>query len=201
MSFLEGYGIGLGMIIFIGPVFFLLLNSSLQYGKKAGLAVALGIIFSDFICVGLCYYGFSSFISIEKNEFLIGGIGSVIIFGLGISYLLKKIIIDTNVTINSRSLKVFFLKGFSVNFFNPFVFAVWIGVYNYGMHKYSSTESLLVFVFAVLTGIFTTDVLKVFLSEKLKKFISPKRLILFFRITGILLIVLAFRLFYLVWYY
>ncbi len=201
MSFLEGYGIGLGMIIFIGPVFFLLLNSSLQYGKKAGLAVALGIIFSDFICVGLCYYGFSSFISIEKNEFLIGGIGSIIIFGLGISYLLKKIIIDTNVTINSRSLKVFFLKGFSVNFFNPFVFAVWIGVYNYGKHKYSSTESLLVFIFAVLMGIFTTDVLKVFLSEKLKKFISPKRLILFFRITGILLIVLAFRLLYLVWYY
>ena len=70
MSILEGYVIGLGMVIFIGPVFFLLLNSSLQSGVKAGVAVALGIIVSDIICVALCYYGLSSIINIEKNSIL-----------------------------------------------------------------------------------------------------------------------------------
>ena len=83
MSILEGYVIGLGMVIFIGPVFFLLLNSSLQSGVKAGVAVALGIIVSDIICVALCYYGLSSVITIEKNQFWIGVVGSIIILNFG----------------------------------------------------------------------------------------------------------------------
>ncbi|MBQ0740572.1 LysE family transporter, partial [Aquimarina celericrescens] len=69
MYLLEGYAIGLGMIIFIGPVFFLLLHSSIQYGSKAGVAVALGIIFSDIVCVMLCYFGLSSFILVPQHQF------------------------------------------------------------------------------------------------------------------------------------
>ncbi len=199
MSFIEGFVIGLGMIIFIGPVFFLLLNSSFQSGSKAGVAVALGIIFSDIVCVALCYYGLSSFIGLEQNQFWIGVIGSAIIFGLGINYLIKKAIITSKTSIDSKGLGAFFLKGFSVNFFNPFVFVVWIGVYNYGQHKYDTSESLLLFLTAVLSGILTTDLLKVFLSKKVKRFISPGRLSVFFKTTGVLLILFSIRLLYLVW--
>ncbi|WP_103071323.1 LysE family translocator [Aquimarina sediminis] len=199
MPFIEGFTIGVGMIIFIGPVFFLLLNSSLQFGSKQGVAVALGIIFSDILCVFLCHYGLSTFVSAEQNQFWIGGIGSLILFGLGISYLIKNNNDDTNVTIHSRGVHTFFLKGFSVNFFNPFVFVVWIGVYNYGEHKYPTIESLLIFIGSVLAGILTTDLLKVFLSKRIRKFILLKRLIVFFKITGILLILFSFRLLYLVW--
>ncbi len=199
MSFIEGFLIGLGMIIFIGPVFFLLLNSSLQFGSRAGVAVALGIISSDVSCVGLCYYGLSAFVTIEQNQFWIGVIGSVIIFGLGVNYLVKKVTISKDILVQSKGLHSFFLKGFSVNFFNPFVFTVWIGVYNYGIHKYSENRSLFIFIGAVLIGILTTDLLKVFLSRKVKKFISPKRLSIFFKMTGIILICFSIRLLYVVW--
>ncbi|WP_282087589.1 LysE family translocator [Aquimarina algiphila] len=199
MSFLEGFIIGLGMIIFVGPVFFLLLNSSFQFGSKAGTAVALGIICSDVVCVMLCYYGLSAFVTIEQNKFWIGVIGSVIVFGLGINYLMKKVTTTTDIIVQSKKLHSFFLKGFSVNFFNPFVFAVWIGVYNYGQHKYSENGSLFIFIVAVLTGILTTDLLKVFLSKKVEKFISSKRLSIFFKVTGFLLICFSIRLLYVVW--
>ncbi len=199
MSFLEGYVIGFGMIIFIGPVFFLLLNSSFQYGSRAGVAVALGIIVSDIVCVTLCYYGLSSFITVESNQFWIGIIGSIIVFVLGINYLVKKAKITTEVSIHTRRLHTFFIKGFSVNFFNPFVFVVWIGVFNYGQHKFPDTRFLIVFLSSVLLGILTTDLLKVFLSKKVKKFISVNRLTMFFRITGVVLIVFSIRLLYLVW--
>lgn len=199
MSFIEGFAIGLGMIIFIGPVFFLLLNSSLQFGSKAGVAVAFGIIFSDIVCVLLCYYGLSTFINVEQNQFWIGIIGSAIVFGLGINYLIKKVKTTTEVYLHFKGLPTLFLKGFSVNFFNPFVFAIWIGVYNYGEHKYPANGSLLIFIGSVLIGILTTDLLKVFLSKKVKKFISPERLIVFFKVTGVFLILFSFRLLYLIW--
>lgn len=198
MSFVEGYFIGLGMIIFIGPVFFLLLNSSFQYGTKEGIAVALGIIVSDIVCVLLCYYGLSKFITIEQNQFWIGVIGSAIVFGLGINYLIKKAVITANVSMNTRGLHTFFIKGFSVNFFNPCVFAVWIGVFQYGKSKYSDQGLLFVFLTSVLLGILTTDLLKVFLSKKVKRFISPKRLSAFFKVTGVILIIFSIRLLYLV---
>ncbi len=199
MSFLEGFAIGLGMIIFVGPVFFLLLNSSFQWGTKAGVAVALGIIASDIVCVALCYYGLSSFINADSNQFWIGIIGSVILFILGINYLLKKARITSEVIINTRGLQTFFIKGFSVNFFNPFVFVVWIGVFQYGKTKYPDHGLFFAFLVAVLAGILTTDLLKVFLSKKLKKFISPKRLTIFFKVTGVVLILFSIRLLYLVW--
>ncbi len=199
MSFIEGFSIGLGMIIFIGPVFFLLLNSTLQFGVKAGVAVAFGIIFSDFVCVGLCYYGFSSLLNIEQHQFWIGIIGSVILFGMGITYVFKEVAIPEHNILNAKGFQTFFLKGFNINFFNPFVFAVWIGVYQYGKSKYLNQELFIIFLMAVLLGILTTDVLKVLLSKKVKGFISPKRLTIFFKGTGIILMLFAIRLLYLVW--
>jgi len=199
MSFIEGFGIGLAMIIFVGPVFFLLLNSSFQYGVKAGISVALGIIVSDIVCVVLCYYGLSSFMTASQNQFWIGIIGSIILLGLGINYLFKRVYITNELPMVSRKLSTFFIKGFSVNFFNPFVFVVWIGVFRYGQEKYNDITSVFMFLLAVLVGILTTDLLKVFLSEKLKKFISEYRLKIFFRITGIVLLAFSFRLAYLVW--
>lgn len=197
MSFIEGYSIGLGMIIFVGPVFFLLLNSSLQSGRKAGFAVALGIIFSDVICVLLCYYGISAFFVSEKHQFWIGVLGSLIILVLGIGYLFKKALSVTNTMPIPKRIVTFFIKGFSVNFFNPFVFAVWIGLFQYGESKYPDIQ-LWVFITSVLLGILTIDVLKVVLAEKVKKFVSPKRLTLFYKITGAVLILFAIRLLYLV---
>ncbi len=199
MPFLEGYAIGLGMIIFVGPVFFLLLNSSFQSGSKAGIAVALGIIVSDIVCVTLCYYGFSSLTRIDDNQFWIGLIGSSIVFLLGISYIFKKPKLISETSINFKGLHVFFIKGFSVNFFNPFVFVVWMGVFNYGKSTYPTPRLLLIFLGAVLFGILTIDLLKVFLSRKVKRFISTQRLAIFFKITGVILILFSFRILYSIW--
>ncbi|GAA3512273.1 LysE family transporter [Aquimarina addita] len=198
MYVLEGFVIGLGTIIFIGPVFFLLLNISLQKGVKAGLIVALGIISSDIVCVLLCYFGVSQLFVTAAYQFWLGIVGSIILFGLGISYVLKKPVFVNTRQIKSKALYSFFIKGFSVNFFNPFVFIVWVGIYKYGQLKYTNEVSMLWFLVTVLLGILVTDILKVFLSEKLRKFITSKRLKIFFRITGVILILCSIRVLYIV---
>lgn len=198
MYLIEGFVFGLGMVIFIGPVFFLLLNSSIQQGISAGLAVALGIIVSDVICVILCYLGLSQiFISIEY-KFWFSVIGSIILFVLGVSYIIKKPILGNKKDIKSSGFGSFFVQGFSVNFFNPFVFVVWIGVYQYGQVKYVDERDVLWFLIAVLIGVLTTDILKVFLSEKLRKFVTTRRLNMFFKIIGVLLLLFSIRILYIV---
>ncbi len=187
------------MIIFIGPVFFLLLNSTLQYGVKVGISVALGIIISDVVCVLLCYYGFSSFLTISQNQVWLAAIGSIILFGLGVHYLFKKATVTHTISISSKDILSFFMRGFSVNFFNPFVFLVWIGVFKYGQHKYVANHSFVTYIIAVLVAIFITDMTKVFLSKKLQRFISVKRLAVFFKITGVVLILFSIRLLVFVW--
>ncbi len=197
MAFIEGFIIGVGMIIFIGPVFFLLLNSSLYSGIKAGIMVALGIIVSDIICVLLCLYGFSTFITVSENQFWLGIISSVLLLALGFFYLFKRVDLSTTHLKHDKNLSSFFIKGFSINFFNPFVFVVWIGVYNYGESKFSLNFQLTLFLTAVLIGIFATDVCKVILSKKLKKYLSKKRLLFVFKGTGIILILFSLRV---LWY-
>jgi len=196
MSFVEGFIIGLGMIIFVGPVFFLLLNSSLQYGTKAGTAVAIGIIISDVFCVLLCYFGLTTMIVSEAHQFWIGVAGTTILFGLGIHYLFKKQEGTGSFISNGKDWYTFLVKGFSVNFFNPFVFVVWMSVFQYGKSKYSAQEDLISYLIAVLVGIFFVDLLKVFLSKKLRNIISKRRLNLFFKITGVVLILFSFRILY-----
>ncbi len=62
---------------------------------------------------------------------------------MGINYLIKK---DYSLTTNNDKLKTksFFLQGFLINFVNPFVFMVWIGVLDYSENSWGmSNKSLL----------------------------------------------------------
>ncbi len=197
MVFLEGFLVGLGMIIFIGPVFFTLLKSTLQFGFGAGISVALGIVVSDVVCIGLCLFGAKSFFEHAENQFWIASVGSVILIGLGLKYLLKPNV-HTNPDLQLRSYHYtgFFAKGFLVNFVNPFVFLVWIGLIGLSHGKYGFSAELGVWLGASLLGIFTTDSLKVLFANKVKKLIQPNILLWAYRIIGILLIGFGFRMIY-----
>jgi threonine/homoserine/homoserine lactone efflux protein len=198
MAFLEGYLIGLGMIVFIGPVFFTLLKSALNYGFWAGMMVALGIFISDVVCVVLCAFGAIPFFENTENQFYLAVGGSAILLGLGLKYLLKpNVNVDEQVKLNAGHYTAYFTKGFLVNFVNPFVFLVWISVIGLAQGKYGAGQELWVFLTAALLGILTTDSLKVVFADRIKGLIQPKVLLRAYQIIGVLLIGFGFRL---VWF-
>ncbi len=195
MDFLEGYLVGLGMIIFIGPVFFFLLSSTLKFGFKSGLLIVLGIIFSDIIYVLLCNYGLASFLALPSSNFLIAIIGGLLLVGIGLKYLLvKKIDIEDKIVLKPNHFISFFIKGFLVNFVNPFVLIVWMGIVKYA--EESTSGNPIFFLIGILLGIFSTDLLKVVLAKQIKRFISPSILLLVYKIVGILLILFGIRMFF-----
>jgi threonine/homoserine/homoserine lactone efflux protein len=192
MNFIEGYGIGLGMIVFIGPVFFFLLSSTLQGGLAAGLWVALGIILSDVVFVLLCSYGLHSFMSNPLHQQWISLLGGGLLMGFGLKYLLSTHEPEGTSSLPSPQHHAwYFVKGFLINFVNPFVLMVWIGLVNYGQQKHADDRFL--FIGGILLGIFTLDVGKVFLAKRIQSFINSPALRWTYRIVGIILIGFGIR--------
>ncbi|MFC2176280.1 LysE family translocator [Bacteroidota bacterium] len=189
MSFLEGFGVGLAMVVFIGPVFFTLLKSALSYGFWAGMMVAFGVFVSDVLCVTLCAFGAIPFFKNPDNQFWLAIIGSVILFGIGLKYLFKPSVnTESELKLGKGQYTAYFVKGFLVNFVNPFVFLVWIGVIGFAQTKYGVGADLWLFLGAALLGILITDSTKVVFANRLKNLFKPQFLLKAYQVIGILLI-------------
>lgn len=189
MPFLEGLLYGLGLAFLIGPVFFTLLQASLKHGVGSGLAVAVGIFASDIVCVVICTLGVATILQDVRNQAYLALGGSVILIGLGLKYVVKpKIKTDVDEKQTVAGYLGYALKGFLVNFVNPFVFFVWIGIIAVGSSKYNLDSSLKYYLAGALVGIFSTDAAKAVLAHKIKRFIKPKILMVLFRVIGICLI-------------
>lgn len=200
MTFIEGYLTGLALIIFIGPVFFTLIQSTLEYGVKSGLSVALGIFFSDVICVLLLYgFGASDFFTNPDNKLLLGIIGAIILIGLGLKYALRPVLnTEVDLSLKTADYLKFFTKGFLVNFVNPFVFVVWMGIIGFASNSHPGHMGLSIYLAGTLLGILTTDSFKAIFAHKIKGLLQPVWLERTYRVIGIALILFGVRMLFLV---
>lgn len=193
----EGYITGLTMIVFIGPVFFTLVQSTLQYGVKAGFAVTLGIFISDAVIATLCLFGAVGFVENVRHQFWLALAGGLILFFIGFKYILKPTINTvSDFKPSVFSLSAFFAKGFLVNFVNPFVFMVWISITALAKIKFDNWNDSMYFLIAALAGILTTDSLKVVLAGRIQKLLHPVLLRKIFFVIGLILICFGIRFFY-----
>ena len=195
MAIFTGILLGLSTLVFVGPVFFYLLQSSIENGFKAGLAVALGIIIGDILCVLFAVYGLSDFFSTPQNIRYFGLVGGIILIILGVLYLIKR---EENnksqKSISGKSYLIYGINGFLINFVNPFVFAVWFGFYAIAVSSFSTTWEIYICLSFILLTIFSTDLLKVYFAQKLTKFITLSKLTVIFKILGLVMIGFGIRL-------
>ena len=195
MEVITGILLGLSTLLFIGPVFFYLLKSSLEVGFKAGFAVALGIIIGDVIYVILALQGLGGFLQKEENAKWMAMAGGLLLIGMGLKYLLRPSIkTKGSKKTNSRSLWIYLLNGFLINFVNPFVFGVWVLFLTINQTKFDSQTSVVVSLSVTLAIIFLTDLLKAIFANKLKKFMSATRLKVVYQIFGIIMLLFGGRL-------
>lgn len=184
------------MIVFIGPVVFTLLKATLEKGTKAGVMVASGIIVSDIVVILICLAGAIPFFENENNQFWIALFGSILLLLLGIKYMMSEEQEGLMKTETSkRDAATSFTNGFLVNFINPFVFMVWIGIIVLAESNYGSGWSLWTFILAILLGIYSQDLVKVFFAKKIKPFLDPKKLMRTYQFLGILMLAFSIRLF------
>lgn len=170
--------IGIGLAFMIGPVFFVLLETSATKGFRAALIFDLGVILADVVFVYFAYYGSRTLLEKIKDDprlFILGG-GILFIYGLFTFYKRRKSIITEQdlVIVEKHNYINLFLKGFFLNFINIGVLAFWLGMIvvispNLEMNdmrifKYFST---------IIIAYLLTDLIKILLAKQLKSKLTP----------------------------
>jgi len=189
--------IGFFMAFMIGPVFFMLIQTSILKGARAAIVFDLGVILGDISFILLSYYGSRSLLEKIKDDprlFFIGGM-VLIIYGL-ITYFdkgNKKQVEESeelvNIPIKNNYLKLF-LKGYFLNFINIGVLTFWLGlVLLIGPSLDMSRTAIFSYFGFIILGYFFTDLAKIFLAKKLKDKMTPTLVYRIKRIMGIILIV------------
>ena len=198
MALIEGLIIGFSLIILIGPVLFVLINSTITSGQSSGVAVALGIFSSDLIIVSVCLRwstGMSISPLLSKYLALLGGI--VLLF-MGIRYYwADPAKLMNQPSISATNLLSFFLQGVAVNLINPFVFLVWLGIIATAKSRYPMMGDHLWLLGGTLIGILSLDLSKVFLAHRIRRFLHSSQLKRLQKLSGVCLILFSIRLFYL----
>lgn len=190
----SGVLFGLLLVILIGPVFFALLQTSLEKGFKPAFFLAVGVLLSDGIYITAAYFGIHSFFENENFKHWVGIAGGFLLIAFGISSILKKSKNFHLEEIKNYSLRKSMLKGFLLNTMNPFVFFFWLGAVGMVSVKENYSEAnVLTFFSSTLATAFSTDVLKAFVAHRIKNFLTPQLILWLNRISGVALIIFGIR--------
>ena len=189
----EGMILGFTLAVMLGPAMFTLIQTSIHRGMYRGVLLAGGIFLSDLTLVFLCFVGAAQILGNDKNYLLFGIIGGVILMAFGIVTYMKKV----NITGENSIIEVkmpgpltYIFKGFFLNFANPFVWIFWVSVMVTVTSSHGGDQkATLAFFAGMLFTILTTDIIKVIVASRLKRYLKPKVLIKLNHAVGILLVV------------
>lgn len=163
----------------IGPVFFRLIQTSVNYGFKKALFFALGVSSSDWVYALLAYFGLSSLLENVTIVFWMGKIGGAVLMVLGLTSLYSAFKKDKP-GFQIKNKKNFlststYLQGFLINIFSPLVIFFWVAIVTLGRVKFSISENELIYYLGgALTTILVMDVLKSFLADKIRNLLTPR---------------------------
>ena len=181
----------------IGPVFFVLLETSVVKGFKAAIVFDLGVVLADIIFIVIAFFSSYRLIQSIKDDpalFIFGGL-VMLTYGI-ISFAKnrkesKKSIdeIDPKELAKTNYLSLF-IKGFFLNFINIGVLGFWLAILiTVGPQLELQTSRMLTFFSTLIVTYFITDIFKILLAKQLRNKLNPKNILLIKKVISIILIV------------
>jgi threonine/homoserine/homoserine lactone efflux protein len=194
---LSAIPLGFFLSFMIGPVFFVLLETSVVKGFKAAIVFDLGVVLADIIFIIIAFFSSYRLIQSIKNDpalFIFGGL-VMLTYGI-ISFAknnkeLKKSIdeIDPKELEKTNYLSLF-IKGFFLNFINIGVLGFWLAILiTVGPQLELQTSRMLTFFSTLIVTYFITDIFKILLAKQLRNKLNPKNILLIKKVISIILIV------------
>jgi threonine/homoserine/homoserine lactone efflux protein len=196
---LNGIISGIVLALLIGPVFFTILQTSVERGFWSGVFVAIGVSCSDALYILISYLGLIQFIETEnfRHYLAYAGGGSLLLFGLYYIFIKsRKLSRYDPEKVHTRSWFRLAAKGFLINGLSPMVVFFWIATVGVATTRlgYTSSKEALIFFASIVATVFTTDIIKAKLAAKLRVIITPGFVRMMNIILGIVLVFFAGRL-------
>lgn len=179
---LSAIPFGIILAFTIGPVFFVLLETSATKGFKSALIFDLGVILADIFFIAVAFFSTNKLLDKIKDDpnFLVFGGVLLAVYGFitftKTSKSFRSIVREYHKVEIQKNYHKLFLKGFLLNFINIGVLIGWVGFIVLGNSLTENKEGLLVFLATILITYFIIDLFKILAAKKLKSKLTPRRI-------------------------
>lgn len=185
--------LGFLLSFMIGPVFFVLLETSALKGFRAALSFNIGVIIADVLFILAAYFSSYQLLENLSNQPGLYVFGGAILLVYGITTFFKKSIKNSNqqpIRITSSDYLGLLVKGFLLNFINIGVLVFWLGVIIIvGPSLGNEPVRIRLFFGSMLAAYFITDLFKILLAKQLKRKLTFDRIRVLKKTIGVILVI------------
>lgn len=207
-ALLEGITAGLILSVFVGPIFFTMLQLGVEHGFKAAFMLALGQWTSDFLYIFLAFWGAvwveELLNDAAKQETFIaysGTIGGFLLLLFGAGLLLtrsvstkgtKKVSLEavSNKITNEPSIMAYAAylgQGFLINTVNPTPLLFWTGLMALAISREYTGGATAGLYGGVIVTVIVTDCLKIYLARAIRNRLKEHHFLYVRRLAGAVL--------------
>ncbi|MES2545350.1 MAG: LysE family transporter [Bacteroidota bacterium] len=192
---ITGIPLGIFLSFLLGPVFFVLLETSAIKGFRAAFVLDLGVVAADIVFIFIAYFSSYRLIQSLKNDPSIFIFGGIIMMTYGLISLLKLKKIKKNIDLEKLDDEIIkkdylglFAKGFILNFINVGVLLFWFLVLiTVGPKLHLQDSRMIVFFATVLITYLVIDIGKILLAKQLKHKMTPKNILIIKKVISFIL--------------
>lgn len=193
---LKGIPLGFLLSFMIGPVFFILLETSVVKGFRAALSFDFGVVIADIIFILIAYFSSYRLIKSIKDDpalFIFGGL-IMLTYGIISFVRIKKasrsIDEEDPVELAKKNYFALFIKGFFLNFINIGVLGFWLAILiAFGPQLELVPGRMFTFFTTIILTYFVTDIFKILLAKQLRNQLNPKNILLIKKGISIILMI------------
>ncbi|MDL1913915.1 MAG: lysine transporter LysE [Bergeyella sp.] len=173
---LSAVGMGIMLsIFFIGPIFFLLIETSFSQGARHALVLDLGVVSADILCiVGACYASkeiielINGYPAIYKITAFI-----ILIYGLFLVFFKSKMHFRGESQLMTKNYLKTYFNGFLLNLLNIGVVLFWLITVISVRKQYPDFDSFILYLGIVMLTYLFVDFFKILLSKKFRDLLTP----------------------------
>lgn len=193
---LTAIPLGFFLSFMIGPVFFVLLETSVVKGFRAALVFDLGVVLADIIFILIAYFSSYRLIESIKDDPALFIFGGLVMLTYGIISFVKNKKAQKNIDpedpteLAKNNYFSLFIKGFFLNFINIGVLGFWLAILiTIGPKLELDPTRMFTFFTTVILSYFVTDIFKILLAKQLRNKLNPKNINFIKKIISVILIV------------
>ena len=192
--------IGLGFmlsLVFIGPIFFLLIETSFCRGHRHALALDLGVITADILCIVAAYFASADLVELIDKHPGFYRITALIILVYGIFMMLTKtqMHVANEKKIISQNYFKTFVNGFLFNILNVGVILFWLVTVISVRNEDPDLQNFLLYISLVIATYLVIDLLKILLAKQFHYKLTQNLANKIRKTVGIILIIFSFFIF------
>jgi len=187
---------GIILAFTIGPVFFVLLETSVTKGFRSAIVFDLGVIFADIVFILVIFKSTDTLLDKIKDDpkLLVFGGTLLVIYGL-ISFVktsksFRSIVREHHkIVLPKKDYGKLFIKGFLLNFINIGVLLGWLGFIVIGTSITTSENGVTIFIVTMLVSYFLADLFKIAAAKRLKSKLTPRRIFKTKKIVSLIILI------------